>query len=946
LTTLLDDLRTWRRCNHPLVVGPVFVLRFLIFRSVRFHSYPSHISVCWSSDRSATNLLHFRCYCNSSTADGLTPTVSRGGLFRLAIHSVCGSAESGLELFSIMSKARYLSEHDSSLAVPLPPRSSSRSSVRSDLCLDKPLPPIRRISSEINIRNERHLTALPDRAPTPAFSQRPSRLQSRPSKMSLFNLFNKPKVEKLRGYAEPGLSVPPWQKAIHESSAQRSRSKQGEASPDHEWHNGRGEETRRTKLRPSSPIGSRLQPADSPEAQSTWSPPPLTAVYSQAIKAAIAHTSSADESARPHTPFRSHTSSPQDVQSNREAGGPRRLSILYPQSNISIERKVFALVPGHLLQYTERGSNDRLPERSLQLTKDSVAIASDLVPGKPYTIQITQATTIQTATDVSLSASLMAKFKFRGSSPSTKTPSILIINDNSKELEDWLHALRSEIMTLGGHMDFSKAVHLQKQNRDRSDSLKPSSAGRRASADASSTVNRPRSRRASRADPVLHYQETIPASPRSPVHRILTNSPAQRSLGIEYPVDHSESPTSSPRRLPLDRLRSEPVSPARVHRKAVAGTTKTRRASVNGGSSPQSSMESSSLPPSPAVAKQSGPDFVVPISRFSADSAIEITSRRKSAVREQTAQPQAQLRASSSFSSIRSVRSILPPTIREVPTPASPTLPGQASQPPMRQLHSRRVSPLPIKTNGKTLHRSSSQTTLQDSRVTEKPVRRHSHSLSDEKSEMIKESGVPAQTEPIDVESPQSRASGDNKTRPILRKQSSKLSLFPSPPASSPTLSSPLTGLSLNEIASRSNRPALKRPASFQVRPRLAPITPDLRSVTSSDIHAPIGLGIEISLGEANCINGSLTSASVSRADMSTNDRLSTDTKGTAPGLSSPRTSNESTLRASTPPDAILSLPKLDLGLPVVGLGPPAPPPMAPLPEIPQSRPHTPQPTN
>ena len=850
-----------------------------------------------------------------------------------------------------MSNTHYLSGPDSSLAIPLPPRSSSRSSVRSDLGLDKPLPPIRRTSSETSSRHDRHLTALPERAPTPAYSQRPSRLQSRPSKMSLFNLFNKPKVEKLRGYAEPGLSIPSSQKPTLGPNMQRRASRQADAPSDLASQNGRVHDSRTARRRPSSPVGPRLKPADDPGAHSVYVLPPLTAVYSQAIKAAIAHTSSADENPRPHTPFRSHTPSPQDVQDSREASDTRRLSKLYSRPNISLERKVFALVPGHLLQYTERGPNDRLPERSLQLTKDSIAIASDLVPGKPYTLQITQATTVQTASAASSTTSLLAKFKLRGSSSQTKTPSILIINEDSSELEDWLRALRREIMALGGHMDFSKAIDLQKQGRvDRSDSLEPRPYSRRASADVSSTVSRPRSRRASRADPVLHHQDTIPASPVSPAHHISTHSPSLRSASAESPIADSNSPNYSRRRLPIERLQSEPISPARVHRKPVAGTSRTRRASINGadpnGSSPQSWPLETSLPPSPAAAIRSPSDFVVPISRFSADSAIEISARRKSLVRDQNVQPQAQLRTSSSFSSIRSVRSILPPTIREVPTPASPTLPGQAPQPPMRQLHSRRVSPLPIKTNGKTLYRSSSQTTLQDSRGADVSGRRHSHSLSNEKSEVVQAVAVPTQAESAIVGSSQPHDSEDKKTRPILRKQSSKLSLFPSSPASPSTSSSALTGLSLNEIASRSNRPALKRPASFQVRPRLTPITTDLRSVTSSNVRAPIGLGIELPSDEAKSINDSLSPTSASGADMSTKEEPTSNAKFVLPGVLPYRTSLDSNSRVPTHPDVGLSLPKLDLGLPVVGLGPPAPPPQMPLPEIPQSRPHTPQLTN
>jgi len=751
-----------------------------------------------------------------------------------------------------MSNNHYLFEHDSLLAIPPPPRSSSRNSIRSDLGLDKPLPPLRRTSSENFVRDAHHLTALPERAATPAFSVRSSRLHNRPSKISLFNLFNRSTVE------------------IHDDTS-------ADVSP----------------MMPS-----------------------LSAVYSQAIKATIAHTSSADEMLRPHMSFRSATPSPHNIQDSRGTGELRRLSKLQSRVNISVERKVFALIPGHLLQYSERGSNDRLPERSLQLTKDSIVIASDLVPGKPYTIQITEATTVLKANAPSSSTSLLTRLKLRGFNMPTKTPSILMIFSDSVELEDWLRALRREITSSGGLVNSSIAIDHEEQDRfDRADSLEPVPASRRASVDTSDTVSRPGSRKTSRLNPLLRPEDEALASPVPPAHHYSTYTPSLRSYSGASSTTKSVSSPDSEHRLPRNRLSSEPVLRVRS-RFPVTGTQEARegrRSSTNGPS--YDTLAESSPHPSPLETSVTGSpgttsDFALPISRFSADSGIEINVRLKSSIQEPKLQPHGQLRTSSSFSSMRSVRSIIPPTIREVSTPASPKKSNYAPRPFMRQFHSRRALPLPVNSNGRTLYRSTSQTTLQSNAVAAPADRRHSHSWSNNNPRPQQQTSVPAESKSSVTRPAIFPGSEDGTARVPLRKPPSKLSLFPSPPTSPPDspppTSSALIGLSLDEVASRSNRPAPKRPASFQARPRPTPITTNTRSVTSSDVRAPIGLGIRISPDKAS-------------------------------------TTNDFLCPAHARPDDALSLPQLDLGLPVVGLGPPAPPPQMPLPEIPQNRQRKPQ---
>lgn len=59
----------------------------------------------------------------------------------------------------------------------------------------------------------------------------------------------------------------------------------------------------------------------------------------------------------------------------------KQLSI--PFTKVEWTRKIFILVTsGYLLQYASAGSFDRVPEKMMKLGKDSVAFASDAIPGK------------------------------------------------------------------------------------------------------------------------------------------------------------------------------------------------------------------------------------------------------------------------------------------------------------------------------------------------------------------------------------------------------------------------------------------------------------------------------------------------------------------------------------------------------------------------------------
>jgi len=109
----------------------------------------------------------------------------------------------------------------------------------------------------------------------------------------------------------------------------------------------------------------------------------------------------------------------------------------------------------YLLQYSGDGSFDRLPEKMMQLGKDSVAFASDVLPGKHWVLQISQAMDADGAPTAD-SRSLFSRLSFRGADYRRTTTSILLVLNSAEEMDSWLAVLRREIEALGGKKHVSE----------------------------------------------------------------------------------------------------------------------------------------------------------------------------------------------------------------------------------------------------------------------------------------------------------------------------------------------------------------------------------------------------------------------------------------------------------------------------------------------------------
>ncbi|KAK4999339.1 hypothetical protein LTR28_013395, partial [Elasticomyces elasticus] len=196
-----------------------------------------------------------------------------------------------------------------------------------------------------------------------------------------------------------------------------------------------------------------------------WDPPPLFQAYPQASKygRVQASANAADIIARKYRSKkdnRSQGSSPETalrsvIQRWRGAdlaGVNNEEERLSSSSAIqhALLMKVFVLcTSGYILQYSEQGPSDRLPEKMLRLGEGSAAFACDLIPGKHFALQISQAVDAQGFATRS-SESLLSRLGLRSSSSRQTTSSFILVLGDAEEMNAWMVAVRREIEALGG----------------------------------------------------------------------------------------------------------------------------------------------------------------------------------------------------------------------------------------------------------------------------------------------------------------------------------------------------------------------------------------------------------------------------------------------------------------------------------------------------------------
>lgn len=230
-------------------------------------------------------------------------------------------------------------------------------------------------------------------------------------------------------------------------------------------------ERSRTTLKPSR---SKHDPTHANQEQYGWKPPPLFQAYPQSTKHAClpAPALSADSILRLHaTTARSSTDdnpvnplerdeAADAARKKREQKQKKHLRTLSGTINkVDWTEKIYVLATtGYILQYAGDGKHDRLPERMLLLGPNSVAFASDAIPGKHWVVQVSHNPTDDDSAVPEPPKPRFSRFGFHKPNTRRFSRNFLLVFDNPEDMIGWLVAVRAEIEKRGGRK-FTQEKH-------------------------------------------------------------------------------------------------------------------------------------------------------------------------------------------------------------------------------------------------------------------------------------------------------------------------------------------------------------------------------------------------------------------------------------------------------------------------------------------------------
>jgi hypothetical protein len=283
------------------------------------------------------------------------------------------------------------------------------------------------------------------------------------AKSSILNLFGKSKIEKQQEHNEPGYAVtspfaefagtsPSLEAMVRESLLTAATGPQP------------------LYPRPSTSLSVRDYPRrlrvseDLKERHANSTLPSLFDIYSDSSKVSMAQAvdeSGASRLTRPRKSNASHIIPVHLHDERRDSADSirdeHRVSGRNGRNSVNqgpFHKMIFALSNGGLiLQYSETGGGERLPERVLQLEPQSVAFACDLVPGRPYVLQVDQKPTVQSEQHSHHSPSLLTKMGLKDNLPRVGENSMLLILESAEELTSWMNAVRKQILILATAAD-------------------------------------------------------------------------------------------------------------------------------------------------------------------------------------------------------------------------------------------------------------------------------------------------------------------------------------------------------------------------------------------------------------------------------------------------------------------------------------------------------------
>ncbi|EEQ87570.1 peptidase family M20/M25/M40 protein [Blastomyces dermatitidis ER-3] len=227
--------------------------------------------------------------------------------------------------------------------------------------------------------------------------------------------------------------------------------------------------------------GQKLQ-----RAITVWDPPPLFQAYPQAIKQGTLPAPTLSTVSLLRMKGHRRNSSEKDDFSDVDADDDRASSRAAKRRKDEKDKKhsrkasgsnkpewtqkIFILVTsGYLLQYSGDGSFDRLPEKMMELGQNSVAFASDAIPGRHWVLQISQTLEEDGTVALDTKKTFLSRFGFADSRRQTKT--LLLVCNDPAEMTSWLTAVRREIEALGGK-EYTPETPLKETSQDSEQSQK------------------------------------------------------------------------------------------------------------------------------------------------------------------------------------------------------------------------------------------------------------------------------------------------------------------------------------------------------------------------------------------------------------------------------------------------------------------------------------------
>jgi hypothetical protein len=203
-----------------------------------------------------------------------------------------------------------------------------------------------------------------------------------------------------------------------------------------------------------------------------WDPPPLFQAYPQSLKYAILDASclSTDVILRKssyrdaHNPDDLAKADPVDGQSvgtaskkTKEGSNKHARKLSASINSSGWTTHLFVLLDsGYLIQYAGSGPDDRLPEKTMQLQRDTVAFASDAIPGRHWVLQVSQSAGEDAVMVPERSKGIWARIGLQNAETRRTAHNFLMVFDNAEDLDSWLTTIRRQVEVLGSRQHRSE----------------------------------------------------------------------------------------------------------------------------------------------------------------------------------------------------------------------------------------------------------------------------------------------------------------------------------------------------------------------------------------------------------------------------------------------------------------------------------------------------------